>query len=86
MLNPNFNTPDITVKGSAAGVVGGTQGLGNAAVGSIQDEEYSELMGYLKERYHLVIDAESAQKLPGAKNTQGQNNEEPITVYQIETK
>lgn len=38
-------------------------------------------MGYLKERYHLVIDAESAQKGDGANP-----DHEPITVYQIETK
>lgn len=43
----------------------------------VQEEEYSELMGYLKERYHLVIDAESAQK-----NKAGTGStDEPITVY-----
>ena len=47
--------------------------------GIINDDEYSELIGYLKERYHLVIDAESAQKSKAGMD-------EPITVYQIETK
>lgn len=46
---------------------------------AIHDDEYSELVGYLKERYHLVIDAESAQKPKGS-------TDEPIIVYQIETK
>ena len=31
---------------------------GNSSI--IQDEEFSSMMAYLKERYHLVIDAESA--------------------------
>jgi len=40
----------------------------------INEEEYSSLMGYLKERYHLVIDAQKSQR-------DKSENAEPITVY-----
>lgn len=42
-----------------------------------QDPEYPQMISYLKERYHLVIDAEAGRE--------GQP-EQPITVYQIETR
>lgn len=40
------------------------------------DKEYPELMQYLRESYHLVINAELNQTA----------NDEQITVFQIETK